>query len=328
MTGIALGFTWPGPGQVAQQQWGLSRYSTFCIFLISGLTLRAGSIRAAAEAWPALAYGLVAILGLTPLASLLALRLPLNPPELAVGLALFCCMPTTLSSGVSLTQTAGANVALALALTVLSNLIGIISMPIMLSSLVARGAGVSVPAGPLIQNLIRTILIPLILGVIARASMPGLASWVDRSKRQLSKLSSALLSLVPWMQVSCSKEALLRIAPHQLLAAAGAGIAIHLMFLIGNAAAVRTLHLGKSSWERSYWPSVDRAVIITASMKALPVAVVVVDRIGSALGQRALLLLPCIATHLLMITIDSVLVSFWLGRDREMAAASGTGVLV
>ncbi len=37
-------------------------------------------------------------------AALAALRLPFLPPEFAFGLAVFCCMPTTLSSGVSLTQ--------------------------------------------------------------------------------------------------------------------------------------------------------------------------------------------------------------------------------
>ncbi|AQK71497.1 putative sodium/metabolite cotransporter BASS4 chloroplastic [Zea mays] len=42
------------------------------------------------------------------------------------GLAMFCCMPTTLSSGVTLTQLVGGNSALALAMTVASNLLGII----------------------------------------------------------------------------------------------------------------------------------------------------------------------------------------------------------
>ena len=58
----------------------------------------------ALSAWGATLYGFVAILALTPLAAHAALALPLAPRELALGLAVFCCMPTTLSSGVSLTQ--------------------------------------------------------------------------------------------------------------------------------------------------------------------------------------------------------------------------------
>jgi sodium/bile acid cotransporter 7 len=46
----------------------------------------------------------VFILLLSPLAALLVLQVPLMPREFAVGLAVFCCMPTTLTSGVSLTQ--------------------------------------------------------------------------------------------------------------------------------------------------------------------------------------------------------------------------------
>ena len=56
------------------------------------------------SAWGSVLFGMLSILVITPLAALIALRLPLHPPELAFGLAVFCCMPTTLSSGVSLTQ--------------------------------------------------------------------------------------------------------------------------------------------------------------------------------------------------------------------------------
>ena len=69
-----------------------------------GLGLRRGEALRALSAWGATLYGAAAILALTPLAALGVLRLPLGSPDLALGLAVFCCMPTTLSSGVSLTQ--------------------------------------------------------------------------------------------------------------------------------------------------------------------------------------------------------------------------------
>jgi predicted Na+-dependent transporter len=52
----------------------------------------------------AIAYGLASILLLTPLLGLAAVQLPLQPPALALGLGVFCCMPTALSSGVTFTQ--------------------------------------------------------------------------------------------------------------------------------------------------------------------------------------------------------------------------------
>jgi len=60
--------------------------------------------RRALQSWGAWAYGLAFILVLSPLAALAVLQVPLLPREFAVGLAVFCCMPTTLTSGVSLTQ--------------------------------------------------------------------------------------------------------------------------------------------------------------------------------------------------------------------------------
>lgn len=52
----------------------------------------------------AISYGLASILLLTPLMGLLAVQLPLAPPGLALGLGVFCCMPTALSSGITFTQ--------------------------------------------------------------------------------------------------------------------------------------------------------------------------------------------------------------------------------
>lgn len=74
------------------------------IFVLSGLALKRGEAMRALSAWGALAFGFASILFITPLAALAVQRLPLGSPELSMGLAVFCCMPTTLSSGVSLTQ--------------------------------------------------------------------------------------------------------------------------------------------------------------------------------------------------------------------------------
>lgn len=73
-------------------------------FPCTGLNLKRGEAADAITAWGAILYGLVTVLLITPLAGLLTLQLPLHPKELALGLTVFCCMPTTLSSAVSLTQ--------------------------------------------------------------------------------------------------------------------------------------------------------------------------------------------------------------------------------
>jgi uncharacterized membrane protein len=61
VTGVAVGLTFPQPGQL-MQQWGVSKWTTSAIFVISGLTLSTGDVAKAAKAWPAVLFGLVIFL--------------------------------------------------------------------------------------------------------------------------------------------------------------------------------------------------------------------------------------------------------------------------
>lgn len=54
-------------------------------------------------------YGVASILLITPLMGLAALAVDIKPKEFPMGLAVFCCMPTSLSTCVTLTMAAGAN---------------------------------------------------------------------------------------------------------------------------------------------------------------------------------------------------------------------------
>lgn len=76
-------------------------------------------------------------------------------------------------------QAVGGNTALALLLTVGSNLLGIFTMPFMLAAVLGAGSGaVQIAPAPLLRSLVKTILTPLLLGAAARASIPG-----ERQKR-------------------------------------------------------------------------------------------------------------------------------------------------
>ncbi|KAI3793534.1 hypothetical protein L1987_36153 [Smallanthus sonchifolius] len=219
-----------GPDQPARKS-GILTFSVmlllgdaFGIFIISGLTLRSEDISAAAEAWPVGLFRLTSILLFTPNLSRIILQLHLQPQEFVTGLALFCCMPTTLSSGVALTRLAGGNSALALAMTVTSSLLAILILPFSISKLIACGLGASVPTGKLFKRLIITLLIPLILGKAFRESSKGLADFVDNNRKLLSVLSVLLLSLVPWIQVSRSRSLLLMVKPAAFLIAVMMGM--------------------------------------------------------------------------------------------------------
>ncbi|XP_047249588.1 probable sodium/metabolite cotransporter BASS4, chloroplastic isoform X3 [Capsicum annuum] len=298
--GVALGLANPTLGCLADRYY-LSKVSTFGIFIISGLTLRSDEVGAAAEAWPVGLFGLVSILFFTPFFSKIILLLKLQPQEFVTGLAIFSCMPTTLSSGVALTRLAGGNSALALAMTLMSNLLGILIVPFSISKLIAAGVGVCVPAGQLFRSLVLTLLVPLIIG----------KAWL-----------SFLIEIAPFIQVSRSRSLLLLVKPAVFLLAVVLGVLLHLILFAFNALAIPLLStiLGGSESSFSKKQNIS-ALLLVASQKTLPVMVAVVEQLGGALGESGLLVLPCIAAHLNQIILDSFLVSLWFQKENDLKTA-------
>ncbi|KAI3427711.1 uncharacterized protein J3R85_009283 [Psidium guajava] len=313
--GVALGLANPSLGCLADRYY-LSKFSTFGIFIISGLTLRSGEIGAAAEAWPVGMFGLGSILLFSPYFSKLILQIQLQPQEFVTGLAIFSCMPTTLSSGVALTQLAGGNSALALAMTVISNLLGILIVPFSISKFIADGVGITVPTKQLFKSLVLTLLFPLILGKMLRESFRGLADFVDDNQKLFSRISAVFLSLVPWIQVSRSRSLLLMVQPEIFLVAIGMGIVLHLFLLAFNAFAIRCLSTVTGGGQSVFAKKENaNAALVVASQKTLPVMVAVVEQLSGAFGESGLLVLPCVAAHILQIIMDSFLVNIWLRKD-------------
>ncbi|XP_022747813.1 probable sodium/metabolite cotransporter BASS4, chloroplastic isoform X3 [Durio zibethinus] len=292
--GVAFGLANPTLGCLADKYY-LSKFSTFAIFIISGLTLHSDAIGGAAKAWPVGVFGLCSILLFTPYFSRVVLQIELQPQEFVTGLAIFNCMPTTLSSGVALTQ-----------------------IPFSISKFIAVGVGVSVPTSQLLRSLVFTLLVPLILGKVLRESFKGLANFVDHNRKLFSKISAVFLSLVPWMQVSRSRSLLLMVKPAVFIVAIGMGTLLHLILLAFNALALRSLS-AVSGGSKSIFAKKEnaQAALLVASQKTLPVMVAVVEQLGGAFGESGLLVLPCVSAHLIQIILDSFLVNLWLRKDRS-----------
>jgi sodium/bile acid cotransporter 7 len=114
---------------------GVQTICVVVIFVITGLTLKTDEVKEALRAWPEAIYGILSILFLTPLLALVPRELSFLPREFQIGFILFCSMPTTINSGVALVTAGKGNVALALLLTVASNLLGVFTVPFFLSLL-------------------------------------------------------------------------------------------------------------------------------------------------------------------------------------------------
>ncbi|MFH1571390.1 MAG: bile acid:sodium symporter [Gemmatimonadota bacterium] len=305
VTVAAIGLLWPEPGRFMGRL-PTQYIAVSTIFICSGLLLRTADVRAALTAWPATLWGCLAILFITPVIGvLLAYQAPIDP-SFQLGLALFCCMPTTLSSGIALTTQARGNVAQALLLTVLSNLVGIFTVPFVLAALLGTLGHVELSALDLLGKLCLSILLPLSVGWYLQRFV---AEWIARHRARITMTSNLALISVPWMKFSESSERLGQIAATNLATLVVVGAAIHLVFLALNDGASRLLRFALPA---------RKAVVILASQKTLPVAMTVLALIPNqtlSLEVKGLVAIPCITLHLSQIFLDAVLATRWARRD-------------
>lgn len=106
----------------------------------------------------------------------------MTPEEFSIGLAIFCVMPTTLGVGVALTAASKGNQALALLLTISTNLLGIITVPYELRLLLRGSNVVSVEPGPLILKLGLTVLVPAVIGKVLTSTSSTVSKFVDSNR--------------------------------------------------------------------------------------------------------------------------------------------------
>ncbi|KAL3145792.1 hypothetical protein ABBQ38_015169 [Trebouxia sp. C0009 RCD-2024] len=191
---IILAMSWPTPGLrisslIVKEVHVIQALNTFLVFLVSGLTLNISDLRAALKAWLGLLYGVPAILLITPCLGFAATHLHLQPPEFRTGLAIFCAVPTTLGVGVSLTAAAKGNQALALFLTVFTNLLGIVTVPFGLKLILVGTDTLSVNPARLVASLLLTVLVPTILAATAANSHESSKQHVSTRRRHLGSLA-------------------------------------------------------------------------------------------------------------------------------------------
>ena len=101
------------------------------------------------------------------------------PPLLMLGFFYLCALPSTISSSVALTGSAGGNVPAAILNASLSSVLGIFLTPLLVSFVVGSGAG-GIDLGSTLLDLCAMLLLPLVLGQLLR---PLFGRFFARHKR-------------------------------------------------------------------------------------------------------------------------------------------------
>lgn len=106
---LVVALFWPAPGKAVAKIMidefrVIQTINIIVIFIISGLTLKTDDVTDALSKegkWGYM-YGVIAILGITAAFGFVAAEIPFDVKEFSYGLSVFCVVPTTLSSGVTI----------------------------------------------------------------------------------------------------------------------------------------------------------------------------------------------------------------------------------
>ncbi|KAJ1485687.1 SBF-like CPA transporter family-domain-containing protein [Baffinella frigidus] len=225
-------------------------------------------------------------------------------------------MPCTINSGAVMAKQAGGNFAMALLLTVSSNVLGIFTSPVLLY-LFADLGGVSFPVGTLLWKLGLTVFVPLVVGKLLRELPVGefaIRKTVDANNKKITLLANFLLLMVPWMKFSNTVQsgALGQASPSAMLTVLLWTALMHLVFLGLNLAIGKAMGLSDP---------ILKALVLVGSSKTLPMALTVLTFLGDFGGDPGLVALPCIIGHLEQIIFDGFLASWWAQRKNGSSGA-------
>lgn len=319
-----VGLSWPVPGAaVLQPQVRGVHIVTFvniCIvFFISGMTLRTDELRGCFTRKTAAGsvFGLVSIIGITPLLAFLIREFPLTPPEYVTGLTIFCVVPTTLGVGVSLTNSAKGNEALAIFLTVASNVIGVALVPlwvkVMLSSSAAGVENITIDVADIFVKLLISNLVPTVIGKLVREFVPGALKFVRNHKVMLSLISNTNLAFIIWQTISGAQHEIVTTYFGTMLLVIITALFIHVVYLVFNSLVVVGLRVPLQE---------GVATVIMASQKSAPVAITTIFYITSDVTAQGLLSVPCVVGQLLQIFVGQPIANYLAGRvQRQQAKA-------
>jgi len=325
LTAAAFGWFVPTPGTVAHS-YSVQKLSTIGQFVISGVVLQASQVVSALKSPFPIIYGVLSILFVTPLLGILVMSLPdvlIQPFEFKVGMAVFCCVPTTLSSCVALTNQCDGNGAVALMLVVLTAVLGVFTIPTLLGFVLGSSLAPTFHKLQLLKALVLTVLCPLFVGLsLQRIRLVEAWKGVGRNRKRLSRLSTLFLCITPWLQLSVASSASLQLTPRLVATGVGLGIGVHCAMLAFNMVVTEFVRFSRRYEEHV---AIRKAVVLCASEKTLPVAVTVIGQLGVlGGGGGALAILPCIFGHLIQTVIDSAVVGWWNGNGNGGRGAAAT----
>ena len=179
---VLLAVYFPEPASQSgflRAQW-ITQIGVAVIFFLQGLTLPTRSLAAGYKpkrlhvfvlSWNFLWFPVVTGLLLIPLSRLLT-------PELCVGFWLLAILPTTVASAIAFTSLSGGDTSNAIFSTIFSNLLAVLVVPTIAVAYLASETAIEISLTGIFMSLARLLVLPLIVGQVARQLLPALAGRI------------------------------------------------------------------------------------------------------------------------------------------------------
>lgn len=208
------------------------------------------------------------------------------------GILVMSCMPTTLSSGIVISELAGGNKHLSMLLTIGLNAAGIIAIPFILPFLLNNQNNIPINAGHLFFGLLTKVLTPFLVGnLVAKLNSSFRKySWV-------SHLPSTCVILTVWITFSCQQQLLSSLSLKKLTLISSACLVIHLLLFILSFIMSQKLNYSRQD---------TLSLSFMNSQKTLPVAISIIASLTLESGG---LLISCLLFHFIQLLCDSLLAS-------------------
>ena len=228
------------------------------------------------------------------------------PPLLMLGFFYLCALPSTISSSVALTGSAGGNVPAAILNASLSSVLGIFLTPLLVSLVIGSGSG-GIDLASTLLDLCAMLLLPLVLGQFMR---PVCGRFFARHKRYTSIVDKGVILLLVYAAFCNSMVS--GMWQQQ-------GTSVIFSALIGSALLLAVILWLTTRTARALKFSTpdEIAAVFCASKKSLAAGAPMAALIYGANPGLGLILLPIMIYHPLQLIVCSVMAENYANRNQQ-----------
>ena len=288
------------------------------IFFLHGVALSFDKLKAGTLRWPLHLIVQCATFIFFPIVGWLLLQVfgRFLPADLNTGFFYLCALPSTVSSSVAMTAAARGNVPVAVFNATLSSLIGIFLTPLWIGLVIGTSGG-SLPLGKVVLDLVLWLLLPLVVGQLAR---PILGKWAQSHKsfiNNVDKITILLLVYTSFCDSVVDGVWTKNGASVLLPAFVGAIFLFVIVFATMRAVCAKS----------KIAPDDSAAVIFCGTKKTLASGVPMAHLIFGTNPGLGLILLPILIYHPLQLAICGWLASRWAKRADMREAVLAESVI-